>query len=537
MKVILGMNRKQEERNMKNFFLALPALAVAMSLSTSCQRESVPGQDTDSDSVFTITATIADGGTKVSYTENESTYALKPAWEAGDIIIGFDGAGGTYGFRACEINDGVASFTLITEGEYAGAVTERPVDGTGLYLVYAPGMKPSDIIGKSLTVSLADQSTDVIPALMMAGGTVSGGSLTLSFENKTAIVGIKDPSMASAGTAYSSITLSGEGLNTEVKFDLDGDDFRVTYQNPGEITKAVDFTSSDDKEVSGVTYIVSCPLSAPADLTFTADNGERFSKSARTMAAGRYYYMTPVFYPEIPDGALGGLFTVDENGTQVRFSRGNLYYDSALWCFEENQYDMDPTESSEYSEVHISHFYWTDKLEYGASLYYENTTSSSVDWGVPYCLTNELEAGTWRTLSGREWQYLFNLRSASTVNGTADARYSYARVKGVTGIIVFPDAYTHPSELSGKQPTNINSGPLFNVRDYTVDEWTLMESAGAVFLPAAGCREGSDVSWVGDGYYWASNRQQVIFAGSEPGVAGLSASNYAQSVRLVTTVR
>ncbi|MBO7316952.1 MAG: hypothetical protein J6U44_07315, partial [Paludibacteraceae bacterium] len=40
---------------------------------------------------------------------------------------------------------------------------------------------------------------------------------------------------------------------------------------------------------------------------------------------------------------------------------------------------------------------------------------------------------------------------------------------------------------------------------FTADEWSKMESAGAVFLPAAGRRYGSGVDYVQDlGYYWSA---------------------------------
>lgn len=266
-------------------------------LSTSCQKELAGGQETIGNKPFTITASIADSGTKVSYAEDGSTHALTPSWVVGDVIIGFDGDGGTYGYSVTEVNTETKKATLeiITSGDNVGSITENPANGTKMYMFYAPGKTPANISDKSLTVSLASQSEDVVPALMMASATVADSSLSLEFENKTAIIGVKTPTMTAAGKAYTSLALSGTGINTEVVFSLSGETLQASYQTAGTITKTLDFTSdASTKQVPAVIYIVACPLTPAADLTFTFNENEEYFKVAgATMAAGHYYYMTP----------------------------------------------------------------------------------------------------------------------------------------------------------------------------------------------------------------------------------------------------
>ena len=110
----------------------------------------------------------------------------------------------------------------------------------------------------------------------------------------------------------------------------------------------------------------------------------------------------------------------------------------------------------------------------------------------------------WKTLSSAEWKYLLDTRSASTVNGTANARYAKATVCSNAGLIIFPDEYTHPSGVTA--PTSINTTSAeFTVNTYDASAWSQMEAAGIVFLPAAGFRIGSYVYYVGDsGIYWSS---------------------------------
>lgn len=284
---------------MKKTLSAISALAVMIGLSTSCQKELSGGQEPAGNKPFTITASIADSGTKVSYAEDGTSHALTPSWVVGDVIIGFDGDGNTYGYSVTEVNTETKKATLeiITSGDNVGSITENPANGTKMYMFYAPGKTPANISTKSLTVSLASQDKDVVPALMMASATVTDNSLSLEFENKTAIIGVKTPVMTTASKQYTSVALSGTGINTEVVFSLSGETLQASYQTAGTITKTLNFTSdASTKQGPDVIYIVACPLATAADLTFTFNGNEEYFKVANvTMAAGNYYYMTPTF--------------------------------------------------------------------------------------------------------------------------------------------------------------------------------------------------------------------------------------------------
>lgn len=296
-------------------------------LSTSCQKELAGGQEPAGNKPFTITASIADSGTKVSYAEDGTHPALKPSWEVNDVIIGFDGDGNTYGYSVTEVNNETKKATLeiIASGANAGGKTVNPANGTKMYMFYAPGKKPTDIGTKSLTVSLASQDKDVVPALMMASATVTDNSLSLDFQNKTAIIGIKTPTMTTASKQYTSVVLSGTGINTEVVFSLSGETLQALYQTAGTITKTLDFTSdASTKQGPDVIYIVACPLTTDADLTFTFNGDEEYFKVANvTMAPGHYYYMTPTtakksFGITKTDVAVtGGSFKVKKGDTEV----------------------------------------------------------------------------------------------------------------------------------------------------------------------------------------------------------------------------
>jgi hypothetical protein len=63
-------------------------------------------------------------------------------------------------------------------------------------------------------------------------------------------------------------------------------------------------------------------------------------------------------------------------------------------------------------------------------------------------------------------------------------------------------------------PTNVNTtGASFDSNTYTVADWTKMESAGCVFLPAASSRNGSTVNNPGEsGYYWSATPESEVGA-------------------------
>lgn len=206
----------------------------------------------------------------------------------------------------------------------------------------------------------------------------------------------------------------------------------------------------------------------------------------------------------VPDGAISGKFSVSD-GKQVYFSKGNLRYASSKWSFFDNQYDYYTSHSADAWD----HFGWsTSATTYGMSTSSNNDDYSGdfVDWGAT------MGAG-WRTLTSDEWAYLLKTRSASTVNGTENGRYAKAKINDVGGVILFPDTYTHPDGVAA--PTGVNATDEYGWEgnSYTAADWTKMESAGCVFLPAAGCRYGSEMIGLGSyGYYGSATPDGADYA-------------------------
>ena len=127
-------------------------------------------------------------------------------------------------------------------------------------------------------------------------------------------------------------------------------------------------------------------------------------------------------------------------------------------------------------------------------------TSANYDWGVYNAISNAgNQAGQWRTLSMEEWDYLFNTRE------NAQFLWSQGTVNGVVGMIILPDDFQKPSDISWTYQANNN----WTTNTYTTEQWATLEALGAVFLPASGCHDGAYADFVlgvqSTGCYWSSS--------------------------------
>jgi len=244
--------------------------------------------------------------------------------------------------------------------------------------------------------------------------------------------------------------------------------------------------------------------------------------NARIDSLNNHIYMLE--HPTVP-GALPGIFSVSAN-TRINFSQGNLQYRpfNNTWRFANTQYTVAGANNNNIILRNACRF-WIDLFGYGTSgwnsgapgyMPYESTSSNTdytnytddpngndltdsyinSDWGFFNPIMNGgNQSGMWRTLTSTEWNYLLTLRpNAAQLRGMAT-------VENTPGYIILPDEWTCPAGL-----TFVNSDTSFTVNVYNAANWTVMESAGAVFLPAAGQRTSSNTTNVGTvGNYWSTS--------------------------------
>ena len=235
-----------------------------------------------------------------------------------------------------------------------------------------------------------------------------------------------------------------------------------------------------------------------------------------------------------------GIFSVSAD-KQVTFSKGNLQYHPAN---NEWRFAMDQTYCIGYANSNISSTYngWLDLFGWSTSannfgvstsIDYSDYSGSFVDWGVNK-IGNDAP-NTWRTLTYDEWDYLLWERpNYSMLCGVAE-------VNGVNGLILLPDNCICPSGVTFKSGFHSSYSVDYYAayQTFTADQWSKLESAGAVFLPASGSRYGSTVYDVQyDGDYWSSTLGDSDGAWGlylNPGEAyvGYDYRIFGQSVRLV----
>ena len=256
-------------------------------------------------------------------------------------------------------------------------------------------------------------------------------------------------------------------------------------------------------------------------------------------------------------GAVNSLFSV-ASGKQVRFSRGNLQYQASTdtWRFAEQQYLSAGSDNANASASYtgwIDLFGWgTSGWNSGATEYMPYATSAtngdyypggdaandltgandSADWGHFNAIAaGGDQVGMWRTLTNAEWNYLLGssaARQGKCGKAVIDGTYN--------GIVILPDNWVLPSSLTFTP--GIASD--FTTNAYTAAQWAAMEDAGAVFIPAAGFRNGTTVTNVGThGYYWTTTHingtyaYDLYFFGSYANASDLGERAMGRSVRLV----
>lgn len=240
-------------------------------------------------------------------------------------------------------------------------------------------------------------------------------------------------------------------------------------------------------------YFVLPPVTLTGGFTITVKDGSKVdTRTVSTDINIQRSHIKPMeklaVAPAIatPEGAVkGGVFTVNSQGKQVYFSKGNLTYNvgDGKWRFYENQTDIDAEPYNHLGSL-ISLFTWGyGAWSTGSSWSYQNNNNFT-DWGSQPIANGGNTGGLWRTLTNDEWCYLVGGRRVNGYQGS-DAwdkgrgyLWTLATVNGIFGAVIFPDGFSNPTS----QELN-----------YIPD--------GCAFLPAAGI-------WNSGGYYYYNNYAQ-----------------------------
>ena len=452
-------------------------------------------------------------------------------------------------------SDGVYVGTLTYNGtNFSGDISE-PTEGEKLHFYFLGNVDTEETLteGTSLgcSVVISDQ-TEHLPVISYAPSRenyqVGKTDYNATLLNKCALVKFN---VTTASEAATSIL----GMYNKVTVDFSTNEFAYDQEGEGVITLAAgngekwaillpqeEITSLEAKSSDGV-YVGECGM-----VPEIIENDYLIEGIAVTVT--------------LPEGAVNGLFAINANGDQVYFSKGNLQYkaSSRTWRFAENQYDYEGDANSNISSTYDG---WIDLFGWGTSgwnpgnKYYRPWDSNNSngyqygpngnynlmgsyarsDWGYYNSISNGgNQSRQWRTLTQSEWNYVFGQR-----NTTSGILYAKAQVNGVNGVILLPDDWnTSYYSLSDYNTSNAS----FSSNVVSSSSWIdSLEAHGAVFLPAAGSRNGTSVSSVGSsGTYWSASYNDSygsnyayyvsIYDGGLV-AGGFNARYYGRSVRLV----
>lgn len=422
---------------MKKFFTFITLACVLAACTNEALTEKV--EEPASPVIYTMTVEALKGGEDLQQTralaldETTSPHQLNATWAAGEVVEVYQ--------SGAKIGELTAAESSTSSTTLSGSFASAPSSSADLSFYFHSNADPA-YAGQDGTLSTIAESYD-----FCAPATVTVGNFTVDDVNKE----IDVPGGISFGSNQQAI----------VRFTLKQSDGSALPSNPTSLTiystgiisiesiPAATFTTNGD----GVLFVALPGISSrPVRLVATVGSDKYiYEKSGVTFADGSYYEI-PVKMRLVPDGAIPGMFSV-EGSLKVYFSKGNLNYVNATstWKFADAQKD-----------------YLGESQTGGQDMFAYNGFTAPTSW--------------WN-LSWQQWKYLFSTRSVVNTL-SAGARYTMAKVGGVSGLIIFPDIYTHP------EGTGFISGTFDGASDYTASVndagWAKMEAAGCIFLPAAG---------------------------------------------------
>ena len=477
---------------MKKFGFCLILMALAL---TACHKDIL--NDIDG-----LKGDVADLQTRVEALEAQckqlnsdiaTLQTLITALQQNDMIASIAGSE-TDGYTITFVSGKVIT---LKSGE-TGADGYSPVvgakqDSDSIYYWTIDGEFVKDSVGNALSVTGADGATGITPLLQID----ETGYWQISYDNGTTWTTLGQ----ATGDAGKSFFQKIEFTESDATITLiDGTKLILPRTTDGENDYTLTYDANGGEGTMDTETIWSQLVTSVKECAFTRTGYWFLAWNTQPDGTGIAYEVgSPIIlkenttlYAQWDDLRLS--VSVDK---KVIFAPGNLQYQASTntWRFAEHQYDYIGDANKNISTTYSG---WIDLFGWGTGNNPTNTSTSYsdystfTDWGTN--IINGNVANTWRTLTNAEWGYIFNTRT------NASSLYGIATVNGTKGLILLPDSWSLSSGLT------FNAGTAAYTNNvYSTTQWSQMESAGAVFLPAAGDRLGTSVYYVQSyGFYWSS---------------------------------
>ena len=461
-------------------------------LAVSCQKDRVDG-------MTLLTEGFNGNNTKVLVNDTASTWAtgdevrindkeasVTVAGSTASVSLGEEVTSPFYGVYPASIyddNDG-ANYTLDLPATYTYAISDGKQNLASPMVGYTTDN--STMVFKHLTAAITVQVVNY------CGFTIQVDSIIVSSNNYklngelNVTIGAGNPTVTAATTSDADakkVTMLFNGSSSLQVFAGDSANVQVPVLPVGVENK---FT------VRVVTHKVDQPAVKPI---FEKEQGSKHSLARAYLGYARTTF--------------GGLFSVSAS-KKVIISQGNLQWGHNTWRFAPKQYEYvgnanNNTAPTTNDENWMDLFCWgangNTKAPNTASDYNDATddiSGTNADW--TFCdISNGGGSGRWRSLTGGtsgEWAYLIG-RTNSYAKGKVCNKY---------GLMLFPDGYVHPTDVTAVAGINATGNIGWNGNDYSEADWIKMEAAGAVFLPAEGYRNNATLNYADtQGDYWTSS--------------------------------
>ena len=367
------------------------------------------------------------------------------------------------------------------------------------------------------------------------GGTVSGGGSYQEGDTCTLTA------MANEGYTFVNWSKDGVVVSTTSTYNFVVTEVGVYTANFAETNSYYTVTTTADPTMAGTVSgggnycsgqtctVVASPANGYSFLNWTENDSIVSTDVSYSFIVTNNSALVAHFYelPTAPTGAIQGIFSVSDN-QQVWFSQGNLQYvgSSQTWRFASNQWTIVGTSQGNSSQTTTRDLFgWGTSgwdcgntyyrpwdvassehnidiaSQYGPPGIYNLTESyAHSDWGVHNTISNT--TGQWRTMTKEEWDYVLFTR-----NTPSGIRYALARVNNVRGVILLPDDWSESTyHLNNPNPTG--SSNFFSNNVISASQWSVLQNAGAVFLPVTLERHGTSIgegSTDVNGFYWTSS--------------------------------
>jgi len=320
----------------------------------------------------------------------------------------------------------------------------------------------------------------------------------------------------------------GQVLNFKTKIDLAPSVSTDNITNISCIGAQLNGTiiNTNDNPIIDCGFYYGTSTSSMTKVSTGTSSSTSFSQKIASLKINTTYFVKAYAVSSVGEG-FGNIVSFNTSrasykvGSQeYEFAHGNLQYNdiTRTYSFASSQYEYIGTNNLYHTNGGIAWACVTDLFSY-------TIATQSI------FINND----TWKCLSKSDWDYICSGRD-NAIN-----KMALATICTIPGLLILPDNWELPEGI----PSIILNVRQYNSNIFDQSQWTILENAGAVFLPAAGylvSLSTNGIKGIGDkGTYWSTDYSgYVLYFPSVVGYSYISTTqldkNYYKPIRPVKVV-